>query len=269
MKILTCNLRGYGQGDGQNAWIHRKELCIDVIRSEEADVISFQEMEQFADITLAFPDYETYAMVDKPRGGKSMNAIFYRRDGYARISAGGYWLSETPHVSGSKSWDSACVRLVNWIRLEDRATGTEFRIVNTHLDHVSQVAREHQAQLIVEDAAAYPEDYIQILTGDMNCDSSNRAIDIFKTGGWIDTYGAVQGTEDPGHTFHEFLGPEYDSAIGKMDWIFARGRIETLDATVIAGSLNGRFPSDHYFVSATITPNELNDTGEQPNAPDA
>lgn len=263
MKILTCNLRGYGKGDGDNAWIHRKELCIDVIRSERPDVISFQEMEQIADMTLAFTDYETYGMVDEPCGTRPMNIIFYRRDAFTRISAGGYWLSETPHIAGSKSWDSACVRLANWIRLEHHATGSEFRVVNTHLDHVGQVAREQQAKLIVEDASAYPENYAQILTGDMNCDFRNKAIDIFKAGGWSDTYGAVHGSENPGHTFHGFLGPEYHSNMGKMDWIFVRGKITVVDAAVITDSRNGRFPSDHYFVSANLNVKQPDENGEQ------
>lgn len=252
MKILSCNLRGFGEADGLDAWIRRKELCIDVIKAENADVISFQELEQFADIAVAFPEYAPYAMADEPSGRRPMNAIFYRKERYTLLSAGGYWLSESPHVAGSKSWDSACVRLANWIRLEDQDTGKEFRVVNTHLDHIGQIARERQAKLIVEDSSAYPEDYAQILTGDMNCDTRNRAIDNFKAGGWTDTYGPLHGTEDPGHTFHEFKGPDYKSAIGKMDWIFSKGGIQAVDAAVITEARDGRFPSDHYFVSATL-----------------
>ncbi len=252
MKILTCNLRGYGEGDGNNAWVYRKRLCIDTIKSESPDIICFQEILQFSEMTAAFPEYDTYGMVDEPTGRNQMNCIFYRRDIYDRISAGGYWLSETPHVPGSKSWDSACVRLANWIRLEDSETGSDFRIVNTHLDHVGQQAREKQATLIYEDSAAYPDDYPQILTGDMNCDTENRAIDILKEAKWRDTYGAIHGTENPGHTFHAFLGPGYETSTGKIDWIFSRGKVLVSDAKVITSSLNGRFPSDHYFVSAAL-----------------
>jgi endonuclease/exonuclease/phosphatase family metal-dependent hydrolase len=218
---------------------------------------------QFFDTTEALPEYKTYAMDSKPTGHHPQNCIFYHADTYTRISVGGYWLSESPHIAGSKSWDSAVVRLANWIRLKNRTTGSELRVINTHLDHVSQIAREHQARLIVEDSTAYPEDYPQILTGDMNCDFKNRAIDIFKAGGWIDTYGCVHGIEEPGHTYHEFLGPKYDSAIGKIDWIFMRGGMDAIGARVITDSINGRFPSDHYFVSATVITQESDDNGEQ------
>jgi len=255
MNILTCNIRYFGAKDGENAWPYRKELCAEVIRSRSPHVICFQEMwaEQFDDLAGAFGDFASFAMADEPTNRRPMNAIFYRRDAFRRVSAGGYWLSETPHVPGSRSWASACVRLANWVRLEDRATGAEFRVVNTHLDHVSQLARENQARLIVEDAAAYPDSYPQLLTGDMNCDRTNPAIAVFRAGGWADTYATIHGTEDPGHTFHAFQGPSHVSDIGKMDWVFRRGAVSVTAAEVIADAQDGRFPSDHYFVGATVT----------------
>lgn len=254
MKILTCNVRCFGAEDGQDGWVHRKDLCADVIRSQSADVLCFQEMwgEQYADLLAAFPGWRTRAMVDLPGGRRPMNAIFYRADRFTGISAGGYWLSETPHVPGSKSWDSACERLANWICLKDRETGVEFRVVNTHLDHIGQTARENQARLLVEDAAAYPAGYPQILTGDMNCDYRNPAIAILKAGRWQDTYALTHGTENPGHTYHAFKGSAFRSDCGKMDWVFVRGAVKTLGAGIVMDSKNGRFPSDHYFVSADL-----------------
>lgn len=254
MKILTCNIRCFGANDGKDNWVNRRDLCGRVIASRSPDIICFQEMwsEQYADLASAFPDYASYGMVDEPLGRRPTNCIFYRSDAYTPITAGGYWLSEKPHVAGSRSWSSACVRLANWVRLQDRATGADFRVINTHLDHVSQAAREKQAQMIVEDAKAYPDDYPQFLTGDMNCDSRNPAIAAFKAGGWLDAYGAVTGTEDPGHTYHAFLGPRYESKIGKMDWIFWRGNVRPVDSEVVTDSDGERFPSDHYFVSATF-----------------
>ena len=90
----------------------------------------------------------------------------------------------------------------------------------------------------------------------MNCDETNAAIAVFRAGGWTDTYAAVHGTENPGHSFHGFLGPAFVSDIGKMDWIFARGAVAVTDAEVITDSENGRFPSDHYFIAATVHINE-------------
>ena len=254
MNILSCNIRYYGGDDGENSWAQRRDLAVEVIRSHSPDIICFQEMwsQQFEDLSSAFSDFETFATVDEPVGIHPVNAIFFRGDSFVRLSAGGYWLSQSPHVPGSKSWDSDCVRLANWLRLEDKGTGREFRAINTHLDHVGQVARERQASLLVDDANAYPIDYPQILTGDLNCTATNPAIHILKDGGWKDTYGAVHGTENPGNTFHAFQGPAFAHDVGKIDWIFVKGRLAVRGAEVIRDGRNGRFPSDHYFLSAVL-----------------
>lgn len=240
MNILTCNIRIAKAADGANGWIHRRDLCARVISSCAPDLICFQEMQldQLHDLSPRLPAYHAFGMAVSPQLPHPFNTIFYRPELFRVIGTGGYWLSEQPHVAGSKSWDSAC--------------GVNFRLINTHLDHIGQTAREEQARLLVEDAAAYPAEYAQILTGDLNCDASNAAIHRLKAGGWSDTFAAMHGTEDPGHTYHEFRGPRYAGKVGKMDWILTRGAVRTLAAAVVRDDEGGRFPSDHYFVSATV-----------------
>jgi endonuclease/exonuclease/phosphatase family metal-dependent hydrolase len=254
MRIITCNIRYFGGPDGENHWTHRRQLCIDVIRDQRPDVICCQEVwrEQMDDLEDGLPEFASYGMPDEPTGANPVNPVFYRKDSFTCLGQAGYWLSETPHVAGSSSWDSSCVRLANWVRLIDTKTGVAFRVINTHLDHVSQEAREQQARIISEDAAAYPDDYPQLLTGDMNCDGHNAAIRVFQQAGWADTHAAVHGPDDPGFTYHGFQGAEYQSALGKMDWILARGQAQVRAAEVIAEQRDGRFPSDHYFVSADV-----------------
>jgi len=254
MRIATCNIRCYPAQDGPNHWELRKEYALNLIRSLHADIVCFQELwrPQCDFAQKALPEYASFGLADEQQTDRPMNALFWRRDAFDLVSSGGYWLSETPHISGSKSWDSACVRLANWLRLKERDSGREFRVVNTHLDHVGQVARENQARLICEDAVAYPEDYPQLLTGDMNCDATNAAIAAFVDAGWRDTYAAIHGPADPGHTYHAFEGTAYAGDIGKMDWIFSRGELKVESAAIIDESRAGRFPSDHYFVVADI-----------------
>ncbi|MCE9613805.1 MAG: endonuclease/exonuclease/phosphatase family protein [Lentisphaerae bacterium] len=247
MKVMTCNIRTSAAADGPNAWALRRDVCARVIRDHAPDVFGVQEMtdEQFDDLAAAFPAYDTHA-VDRA------NTIFYDARQYRRLAAGGYWLSETPHVPGSKSWGSACVRTASWIHLAHRETGFAFRIINTHLDHVGQAARERQARLLVEDAAAWGAALPQILTGDMNADADNAAITTLTEGGWTDTYGAVHGSQEPGDTFHEFLGRGCTKSLGRIDWIFMRGALRVQAAAIVIDAPAGRHPSDHYFVSATV-----------------
>jgi endonuclease/exonuclease/phosphatase family metal-dependent hydrolase len=254
MRILSCNIRYMGGDDGDNRWDIRKDICFDVIKSHSPDIICCQEVwcGQFEDMAAAFPGYASFGMIDTCVGKNPMNTVFYRSDRFRHLSAGGYWLSEVPHVTGSISWDSLYVRLANWLRLEDRSSGKEFRVINTHLDNVGQTARERQAEVINHDAWVYPADYTQFLTGDMNCDTTNPAIHLFLSAGWQDTYEAVYGPGDPGHTLHKFEGDAYQSDIGKMDWIFFRGAAAVTGAEIIKETRNGHYPSDHYFIAADI-----------------
>lgn len=254
MRVLCCNVRCSTGNDGDNVWPNRRQLCIDVMRAQTPDIICCQEVlaDQFADLTAGLPEFDSFGMCDEPHSHNPVDTIFYRRAAFRRVSAGGHWLSQTPHVAGSKSWASDCIRLCNWLRLVEVASGKELRIVNTHLDHISQPARENQARLINEDAAAYDAAYPQVLTGDMNCNAGNPVIAAFAAAGWRDTYQAVHGVADPGNSFHQFQGPAFPHHVGKIDWIYTRGKVRTLAAALITDAVGGRYPSDHYFISADI-----------------
>lgn len=262
LKILCCNVRKDVPADRESGdnWDARKEFCAEVIVAQGPDVICLQECgaEHFTDLRSRLPEFETFGMSNPGAVFNPTNAILFLRDHYELISAGGFWLSETPHVAGTKSWDSKNSRFCNWVDLRDRSFGREFRVWNFHLDHIGQTARERQAQLIVEAANAMSEDLVQFFTADFNADAANPAYDVVKAGGWLDTYAAIHGPDDPGFTFHAFLGPKFpesrlpDTVKGKIDFIFSRGPVKTLDAEIIRDGRNGRYPSDHYFVSAEV-----------------
>lgn len=260
MRILTCNLRGAEFEDGADHWSFRRDICVEAVKEPKAEIICFQEMLQVQrDLFCAeLPDYHSVSALDVPEDGRPVNTILYRRDLYIERSAGAYWLSETPHVCGSRSWESHCPRYAVWVILEERATGKRFRVVNTHLDHIGQAARERQAMVIDEESAAYPESLPQILTGDMNCDIENKAIAEFFRAGWRDSWFEATGVREPGITFHEFEGPAFcrdmgEQGSGKIDWIFVRGPIQvTASAILDRPGKTGRYPSDHYFVSADL-----------------
>ncbi len=147
---------------------------------------------------------------------------------------------------------------MNWVQLKERGSGREFRLWNTHLDHIGQVAREKGAELIVQASAALPKAFPQLLTGDFNAHAANPAIKRVAAGGWTDTYSAVHGPADPGFTAHGFLGPRHAEKLpngkrgARIDWIWCRGAVKPLAAEVIREGRNGRYPSDHYFVSAEV-----------------
>ena len=261
MKILCCNIRKKLQEDeaSGNGWDVRKDFCLEVMHAQSADVICVQECfnVQYKDLVGGLPEFESFGLSNPDELFNPGNAIFFARDRFDLVSAGGFWLSETPHIAGSQSWDSARSRFANWVDLKDRESGQEFRVWNTHFDHIGQVAREKQAQRIVEACQAFPADFPQLFAADCNADAANPAIEVMKAGGWIDTYIEMHGPDDPGFTFHAFLGPKFaerpkEKIHGKIDFIFHRGPVKTVAAEIIYDSRDGRYPSDHYFLSAEV-----------------
>lgn len=267
--VVTANIRVALPEDeaAGHGWAGRREFCAEVIRARQPDIICLQEVlrQQFEDLQAAWPEFVGLGfhgpeMDAHATGyhGIAKNPIFYSRSRYELVSAGGFWLSETPHLPGSLSWGSARARHVNWVRLRERDSGRQFRVLNTHLDHVSQPAREKQIALILAEGALYPADFPQLLAGDFNMDAANPVRELIRRAGWDDTYAAIHGPADPGFTAHGFFGPEYrrkkpKSKAGKIDFIFARGLVKTRTAEIIMDSRDGRFPSDHYFVTARVS----------------
>ena len=190
--------------------------------------------------------------------GIAKNVVMFARDRFEQVSCGGFWLSETPHLAGSMSWDTARARHVNWVRLKERASGRELRVLTTHLDHKSQPARERQIQMILDEAALYADSFPQLLAGDLNARITNPVVDRIRAAGWKDTYEAVHGPGDPGFTTHRFMGEKYPEWLapktppGRIDFIYSRGPVKSLASHIVKDSRDGRYPSDHYFLSAQV-----------------
>ncbi len=262
---MTCNIRYSAAKDGDDGWQFRKRFLVKTVLSRRPDIIGFQEVweDQFAFLRKQLKGYDHYGLFMLPGAARKdpLNVIFYKRAGFELLNASAFYLSETPHIPASRSWDNSEYnpRHANWVLLKERSSGREFRFMNTHLDHEGQIARENQARIVCENANAYPQEFPQILTGDMNCDASNAAMKIYFSNDWVDTYEAVHGTPMPGYTFHAFKGSGYEHRdrtdkdyIDKMDWILVKGAVNISGALIVTDSRDGRYSSDHYFIIADV-----------------
>ncbi|MBE7171613.1 MAG: endonuclease/exonuclease/phosphatase family protein [Williamsia sp.] len=262
-RILCCNIRVPLDEDEKAGvgWSVRKDICLKVIKSKNPDIVSLQEVlkVQADDLRKAFPSYQLFGfdgpeMDPHPTGyfGIAKNPILFSRDRYELLTGGTYWLSETPLVAGSKSWDTARARHANWVRIREKKTGKEFRVVNLHLDHISNEAKLQQAKMVVEESAQYQPEYTQVFTGDFNSRFDSPVFNSVRTGGWKESYETIHGGGEAGFTGHEFQGTSYEKgpSKGRIDYIWYRGAIKPVQASIIKDAVNGKYPSDHFFMQA-------------------
>lgn len=262
--ILSCNilLDLPEHKDKFRDWdAERWAICEKVIKSRNADIICLQEVgrKQNRDFLKAFPSYNAFGYDDpyvdgNPKRFQAIkNVILYSKDRYEQTSVGTYWLSKTPFIAGSRWPGDSLPRHVTWVRLKDRKSSREFRVLNTHWT-LKQELRMLESQMIAEEARQYQPNFPQLLCGDFNSNKTSPEQKILHGAGWKDTYEAVHGTGDPGFTGHGFKVAEKTAAGegSKIDFVFFRGNVKPVEAEIIRDNENGHYPSDHFFVSSKV-----------------
>jgi endonuclease/exonuclease/phosphatase family metal-dependent hydrolase len=199
------------------------------------------------------------------------NAIFFDPTRLTVLDSGGFWLSETPDRHSS-AWRARAVRSANWAKFWSPSAGLSFLHLNTHLDHVSGLARAKGSGLILRKITELREDGLPaVVTGDFNCLPGSLPYRSFTRNGFEDTFLAA-GNEDDGDagTFHAFKGLRYfllrcgdrvrhGCKPRRIDWILlknGRQRLRT-EAHAILRDRDARcaiYPSDHYPMLATMAP---------------
>ncbi len=265
MRVMSFNVRGSFRDRGRaEAWENRAASNVETIERHAPDLIGFQEL-QWGNLETYRERLPQYAHVLGPRYSNrapySFNAIFYDARRLELLDTGGFWLSETPERY-SASWETRVVRSANLVRLRYSETGLSFLHLNTHLDHVSRLARVEGSKLILRKLAE--EEGPAVVTGDFNCRPGTPVYRNFVRGGFVDTYLAA-GNEDTtdANTFHAFKGKRYREArpgLGprRIDWILLkdpRRRIRTVSHSIVRdhNGGSGAYPSDHYPVLAELT----------------
>lgn len=253
LRVMSFNIRNGSAKDGDNAWPHRQQLVVDTIRAFNPDLLGTQETLPFqADyISSELPEYSKIGWTrDRNENGEQC-AIFYRADRFELVESGQFWLSETPDEKYSKSWDSSLPRVATWVVLRDgRNNEQEFVFANTHFDHRGRTARLESAMLIRQRAEALDGAPI-ILTGDFNCPE--------KSAPWTELTGSrllrdtrrtlYPQVQDNEGTFNGFRGQAGDR---RIDWILATEQFEVHAADIDRTNDDGRYPSDHYPVTAVL-----------------
>lgn len=258
LRVMSFNIRYDNPGDGPNRWEERRDLVVDVIRHADPDLLGTQEVlaHQAEFLREQLPGYEYFgAGRDDGELKGEMSAIFYRADRFERLDGGHFWLSETPDVPGSKSWDAALPRMVTWLKLRDSRDGAELFFLNTHFDHRGEQARALSAMLLRRRALEQSDGAPLIITGDFNASAEgliSALLRVGETGGrpLLDTYRAQEPEREPGEgTFNGFTG---DTSSARIDWIVVSEEFDVREASIIRTTRDGRWPSDHFPVTAVV-----------------
>ena len=126
---MSFNVRLGVADDGEDSWEHRKALLARTIQDFDPDLLGTQETWGFqAEYMLSqLPGREYVGWPRQPGNEQDGEecGILYRTARFERVDAGQFWLSETPDVPASKSWDSSLPRIATWVRLRERRTGSE------------------------------------------------------------------------------------------------------------------------------------------------
>jgi len=262
VRVMSYNLRMGTAPDGVNHWDRRRRFLVETITSFDPDLLGTQETLGFQRDFLAegLPAYDHLGVGrDDGHEGGEMMALYFRRDRFERVDGGHFWLSETPTVPGSKGWDAAFPRMVTWVKLRDRRRPESRPIVfmNTHLDHEGATARVESLRLIRSRLAALAGESDLILAGDFNTgEGSPPYVALFGAEGdvpspVVDSYRIAR----PQRTAAEgtFTGFSADQVAGeRIDWIAVSPDWQVLVATIDRSARDGRTPSDHFAVTATL-----------------
>ncbi len=235
IRAATYNIRNGDADDGPNSWEHRKSTLVNIIQRLDADVLGLQEVldYQLDFILECLPEYESIGVgrIDGNRQGE-FSPILYRQMNVKLNESGWFWISETPDVSGSKSWQTACERICTWANFEGLS------VANTHLDHVSEDARREGIRLILARQVEGPS----LVMGDLNALPSEEPMRLLLDAGYVD---ACQGYD--GGTFHNWrTEPE-----SRIDYLMGR-HVRFIDPIIYRNADTGKDGSDHFPVSASI-----------------
>lgn len=251
LSVMSFNIRYATAKDGDNHWTLRREHLFALLREQRADVIGLQEAlhDQIGEILEAVPGY-AYVGVGRADGRKAGEyaALLYRTARLQVRRTDTFWFSDTPQVVNSKSWGNTVERICTWAYFEDRE-GPAFYLYNVHLDHESQPSRERSVALLLATIADRDPKAPVIVTGDFNAAESNPAVQAMRPA-FVDAFRVVHPNAAEVGTFTNFVVGRTTGE--KIDYVFVEPGTEVLDAAILRNARDGRYPSDHFPVTARI-----------------
>jgi endonuclease/exonuclease/phosphatase family metal-dependent hydrolase len=244
------------EGNDANNWSNRKAACVELIKDHKPTIIGVQEAqytsqwlylkEQLAD------DYKGFGVsrtTGKESGSGECMGIMYDKNVVEKLDGGTFWLSETPNEP-SKGWDSAYTRSSTWGHFKHKPTGKTFFYINTHLDNEGNTARIEGMKLIAKRFEPYKDKCPIFLTGDMNVDLSDKAMQAIRDFMWNTRLYAPTELTDFKGTYNGFSTKTSNTII---DHIYCSKGMKVVEYHTITEKYgSAKFVSDHYPIYSII-----------------
>ncbi len=253
VSVMTFNIR-YDNRNDPNPWPDRKGEVASIIK--RADIVGLQEAlkTQIDDLAERLPGYTWFGVGrDDGKHKGEFTCIFYRKDRFELNREGSFWLSETPEVVASKSWDAAITRICTWGEFVDKKSKKRFFVFNTHFDHRGQQARAESAIIINDKAKAITGDAPTILMGDFNSREDSKPYQTLLEMFYDTRYMPGRPWDGPHATFTNWK--EVGQG-GPIDYVFIRKanseKLRIVRHEVVDDMFRGFYPSDHLPVMAKI-----------------
>lgn len=251
LNLMTYNIKYANETDGENSWSKRKDFITNQLKFYEPDIFGVQEA-VFDQLTHFTAELNGYDYIGTGRdGGENgeFSAILYKADKFKALISGTFWLAKDITIP-AKGWDAAFPRVCTYALFEEKETGKQFWLFNTHFDHRGKKARLESAKLILTKIAEINTARLPvILMGDLNLDPDAGAIQLIadklrdsRNVAKTVAFGS-EGTFN-GYKFHE-------PVTRRIDYIFVNDKVEVLKYGVLTDSKDQKYPSDHFPVLIT------------------
>ncbi len=252
LKIVTSNIRFANPADGQNDWEFRRPLLLSLLDDLSADILGTQEGRepQIRELAEGLKNLDLVAGHRTWITERMYPCLFINPKKIKLIRSGDIWLSDTPSVPASKSFESSFPRLCTWAEVEITECGLKLMVINTHLDHVLQETRKMQARVLVDEIKLI-NSWPKILMGDFNESPTTFIKEELLNGLNLKDPWVEKGLkEETSH--HSFKGLE--SGGDRIDWILVPENFAIEIIALEKRSFDGAFPSDHFPLFATVIP---------------
>jgi endonuclease/exonuclease/phosphatase family metal-dependent hydrolase len=252
-RIASFNIGYIVDPEGLPKWEKRRDAVTAVLSAMDADIIAFQEMETFAGgkfnplnrqldwILASVPGYKAAAIGD-PSKFPSTQPILYRPSRFQLVDQGWLYFSETPDKLFSPSFDGGFDHYASIARFKEIASGLHITFINVHTDIRSYTNRRGATRVIAERVKKLRANGERVIViGDFNA---------------IKTEANMRALVNIGLTNTALFRPTFHFGTGFGIWpaidhiLHSDGIERTGHATIHKERMNGRFPSDHYPISA-------------------